>query len=113
MKTEEIVKSIQNINGYRGLVILKNSGEVLYLDENEKDIDLAFASSKFTDTFHNLNEATLDIELQELIRLEIETKDGVIFLIYKNDTYSIFTIFNPEGNISLARIILSKSLKKG
>jgi len=112
MQIEKVVKEIQEINGYRSLAILKSSGEILYLDKDEKEIDLAFISSKFFDTFYKLNETTLDSGVSNLVRLEAETEDGVIFLLYKSKTHSIFTIFNPKGNISLARIILSKSLKR-
>ncbi len=91
---------------------MSREGEIIYMDEGEDRVDLAFASSIFTDTFYTLNGATIDIGLSDLIRLEVETEDGAVFLIYRSGTHSIFTIFNSEGNISLARIILSKALKR-
>ena len=105
------VKEIQEIKGYTGLVVLNNIGEIIYIDENKK-IDLAFASSLFNDTFKILNEASLDMELSNLIRLETENDKGITFLIYSNQKHTIFTIFNPKGNISLAKIILTQVLKK-
>ena len=111
MKLEKIIKKIQDINGYAGSAILNKEGEIIHIDEN-KSIDLAFSSSLFNDTFRMLNSASLDIGFSNLIRLEIQTEDGMVFLIYSNQTYTIFTIFNPEGNISLAKIMLVQSLKK-
>ncbi|MCK4442438.1 MAG: hypothetical protein KAU90_10555 [Sulfurovaceae bacterium] len=111
MKIEEIIKNLQSINGYAGSVILNKIGEIIYIDEN-KDIDLAFSSSLFNDTFRALNEASLDIGVSNLIRLETENEEGMIFLIYGNQNQNIFTIFNPKGNISLAKMVLIKALKK-
>jgi len=107
-----VIKNIQEINGYMGSVVLNKEGEIIHIDENE-NIDLAFASSIFNDTFRVLNEASLDIGLSNLIRLETENKEGIKFLIYANQKQSIFTIFNPQGNISLAKMILIKALEKG
>lgn len=111
MKLEKMIKNIQDINGYAGSAILNKTGEILHIDEN-KSIDLAFSSSLFNDTFRALNRASLDIGFSNLIRLETQTEEGMVFLIYSNQTYTIFTIFNPQGNISLAKMILMKSLKK-
>ncbi len=110
-KIEELVKEIENINGYIGSAILNKTGEIIYIDESE-NVDLAFSSSLFNDTFRALNEASLDIGFSDLIRLETENEEGMIFLIYGNKKYNIFTIFNPKGNISLAKILLAKALKK-
>jgi len=111
MKAKNIIKEIQNINGYAGSAILNKSGEIIYIDEN-KYIDLAFSSSLFNDTFRTLNEASLDIGFSNLVRLETENEEGMIFLLYGNQIETIFTLFNPKGNVSLAKIILVKALKK-
>jgi predicted regulator of Ras-like GTPase activity (Roadblock/LC7/MglB family) len=112
MNVEKMIKNIQNINGYRGLAILDKGGEIIHIDERNQQIDLAFSSSIFNDTFRALNEASLDVGFSNLIRLETETEEGMVFLIYSNKTYTIFTIFNPQGNISLAKMLLVQSLKK-
>jgi len=106
-----MIKNIQDINGYSGSAILNRVGEIIYIDENDS-IDLAFSSSLFNDTFRALNIASLDVGFSNLIRLETQTEDGMVFLIYSNQIYTIFTIFNPEGNISLAKMMLVQSLKK-
>ncbi len=111
MNIHEMVKNIQHINGYAGSAVLSKTGEIVYIDEN-KEIDLAFSSSLFNDTFRALNEASLDIGFSNLIRLETENEEGMIFLIYGNKEHTIFTIFNPQGNISLAKMMLIKALKK-
>ena len=111
MNIEKIIKDIQEINGYTGLAVLNKDGEIIYIDENEK-VDLAFASSLFNDTFRALNEASLDVGFSNLIRLETENEEGMIFLIYGNHKHNIFTIFSPKGNISLAKMILLQALKK-
>ena len=111
MNIEKTIKEIQNINGYIGSVVLNKDGEIIYIDESE-NIDLAFASSLFNDTFRALNEASLDVGFSNLIRLETENEEGMIFLIYGNQKQNIFTIFNPKGNISLAKIVLAQALKK-
>ena len=111
MNIEKTIKDIKNINGYIGSAVLNKSGEIIYIDEN-KNIDLAFASSLFNDTFRALNEASLDIGFSNLIRLETENEEGMIFLIYGNKKQNIFVIFSSKGNISLAKMILTQALKK-
>ncbi len=111
MNIEKTIKDIQEVNGYVGSAVLNKSGEIIYIDENEK-VDLAFASSLFNDTFRVLNEASLDVGFSNLIRLETENEEGMIFLLYGNQKQTIFTIFNPHGNISLVKIILVQALKK-
>ncbi len=111
MDIEKIVKEIQEINGYTGSAVLNKSGEIIYIDENDS-IDLAFASSLFNDNFRALNEASLDVGFSNLTRLETENEEGMTFLIYGNQNQTIFAIFNPQGNISLAKMILTQALKK-
>ena len=111
MKVEEMIKNLQSINGYAGSAVLNKTGEITHIDDN-KEIDLAFSSSLFNDTFRALNEASLDIGVSNLIRLETENEEGMIFLIYGNQNYNIFTIFNPDSNISLAKMVLIKALRK-
>ncbi|RUM71491.1 MAG: hypothetical protein DSZ07_00285 [Sulfurovum sp.] len=110
MKIEKVIKDIQDINGYMGSAILNQSGETIYIDENQT-IDLAFSSSIFNDTFRALTSASLDIGLSKLIRLETETDEGTVFLIYANKKQTIFSIFDSKGNISLAKMILSQLIK--
>ena len=111
MNIEKTIKEIQNINGYIGSVVLNKDGEIIYIDESE-NIDLAFASSLFNDTFRALNEASLDVGFSNLVRLETQNEEGMIFLIYGNQKQNIFTIFNPKANISLAKMVLAQALKK-
>jgi len=110
MKIEKVIKDIQNINGYMGSAVLNQSGEIIYIDEN-KTIDLAFSSSIFNDTFRALTSASLDIGLSNLIRLETETDEGTVFLIYASKEQTIFSIFDSKGNISLAKMILSQLIR--
>ena len=112
MNIKKMIKNIRDINGYTGSAVLDKTGEIIYIDENNKSIDFAFSSSLFNDTFKALNEASLDVGFSNLIRLEIETEEKMIFLLYRNKTYTVFTIFNAEGNISLAKMMINKSLKK-
>ena len=111
MELEKMIKDIKDIKGYIGSTILNKEGEIVYIDEN-KNVDLAFASSLFNDTFRALNEASLDIGFSKLIRLETQTQEDMVFLLYSNQTYTIFTIFHPKGNISLAKMMLTQSLKR-
>jgi hypothetical protein len=111
MRLEKMIKNIKNVNGYAGSSILNNEGEILYIDES-RSIDIAFASSLFNDTFRALKSASVDVGFSRLIRLEGETKEGMIFLIYSNSRHTIFSVFNPECNISLAKIMLIQSLKR-
>lgn len=111
MKLEKIINEIREISGYIGSTILNNTGEIVYIDE-DKSIDLAFSSSLFNDTFRMLTEASLDIGLTNLIRLEAQTDEDKVFLIYANQENTIFAIFNSTGNVSLAKMVLSQALKK-
>ena len=110
MKIEKVIQEIQNINGYMGSAVLNQSGEIIYIDEHQT-IDLAFSSSIFNDTFRALTSASLDIGLSNLLRLETETDEGTVFLIYANREQTIFSIFDSKGNISLAKMILSQLIK--
>jgi len=110
MEIEKMIKNIQNINGYMGSAVLNQSGEIIYINENQT-IDLAFSSSIFNDTFRALTSASLDIGLSNLIRLETETDQGTVFLIYANKEQTIFSIFDSKGNISLAKMMLSQLIK--
>jgi len=110
MEIEKVIKEIQNINGYMGSAVLNQSGEIIYINENQT-IDLAFSSSIFNDTFRALTSASLDIGLSNLIRLETETDEGTVFLIYANKEQTIFSIFDSKGNISLAKMMLSQLIK--
>jgi len=110
MQMEKVIQDIQNINGYMGSAILNQSGEIMYIDEN-KTIDLAFSSSIFNDTFRALTNASLDIGLSNLVRLETETDEGTVFLIYASKEQTIFCIFDSKGNISLAKMMLSQLIK--
>ena len=107
----QTIKKIETMSGYIGSAILNEEGEIVYLDE-ERLVDLAFSSSLFNDTFRTLSEASLDMGLSKLIRLETETEEGMVFLIYSNQKNTIFTIFDSKGNISLAKMILAQALKK-
>ena len=111
MELEQRVKKIESIKGYKGSAILNKTGEIIYIDESQT-IDLAFSSSLFNDTFRILNEASLDIGLTPLIRLEAETDEGMVFMIYSNHKQTIFAIFDSKGNISLAKMVLDQLLKK-
>ncbi len=111
MHIEKLIRDIQNIKGYIGSAVLNRTGEIIHIDE-DKRIDIAFSSSLFNDTFRVLNEASLDIGLTNLVHLETETDKGMVFLLYANQEQTIFTIFDAEGNISLAKMILAQSLKK-
>jgi len=111
VQLEKVIQKIQGINGYIGSAILNKTGEIIHIDE-DKSIDLAFSSSLFNDTFRTLNEASLDIGLTDLIRLEAQTEEGEVFLIYANKEYTIFSIFDSKGNVSLAKMVLSQALKE-
>ena len=111
MDIEKMVKSIQEINGYRGSAVLNREGNIVFIDEG-KSSNLPFLSSLFNDTFLALNEASIDAGLFNLIRLETETEEGMICLIYSNQIDTVFTVFDSKGNISLAKIVLIQLLKK-
>ena len=106
-----IIKKIETISGYIGSAILNKEGEIIYIDE-DKRLDLAFSSSLFNDTFRKLSEASIDMGFSNLLRLETETEEGMVSLLYANQDYTIFTIFDVKGNISLAKMLLAQALKK-
>lgn len=111
MNIDKLTQDIQHIHGYMGLAILNKTGEIIHIDEHQT-IDIAFSASLFNDTFRLLNEASLDIGLSPLVHLETQTDKGMVFLLYANQDQTIFTIFDSNSNISLAKIILAQSLKK-
>jgi len=106
-----IIKKIETISGYIGSAILNKEGEIIYIDE-DKRLDLAFSSSLFNDTFRKLSEASIDMGFSNLLRLETETEEGMVSLLYANQEYTVFAIFDIKGNISLAKMLLAQALKK-
>jgi len=111
MNINKLLQEIQNIQGYIGIAVLNKTGEIIQIDEH-KTIDIAFSASLFNDTFRLLNEASLDIGLSPLVYLETQTDKGMVFLLHANAEQTIFTIFERNSNISLAKIILTQFLKK-
>ena len=104
------------VSGYIGSAVLNYMGETLYLDEDNTGVDVAYCATIFSDAFKMISESSLDIGFSEADFVETRTADGHIFLIsstaYRSseshDKLNIFAIFRDDGNIALAKMLMSR-----
>ena len=114
---EQHMKRLRSVNGYLGSAILNFSGETLYMDAENTGVDIAYSASIFNDAFRMVSESSLDIGFAEASFVETKTFDGHVFLInsagdQNGDNFSkinVFAIFRDDGNIALAKMIISKT----
>jgi len=113
------MKKLRSVNGYLGSAVLNYSGETLYIDNENTGTDIGYSAAIFNDAFRMISESSLDIGFSEASSIEAKTHDGHVFLIqsagdYGADAYSkvdMFCILRDDGNIALAKMIISKSSK--
>lgn len=102
------------INGYIGSVILNASGESIFVDKADVDmeLDISFTASVYNNAFMSINESSLDIGFNGTRTLESVTKDGYTFLLRsvstENFDVTIFLILKDNANLGLAKILLEK-----
>ena len=113
------MKKLESVNGYLGSAVLNFSGETLYIDEENTNVDIAYSASIFNDAFRMVSESSLDVGFTETSLIEARTEDGHVFLVNSSgsssqDNFSkviIFTIFRNDGNVALAKMIMEKSIQ--
>ena len=111
------MKRLHSVNGYLGSAILNLSGETLYMNEENTNVDIAYSASVFNDAFRMISESSLDVGFSEVALVESRTEDGHVFLINSSgiasaDNFSkmtLFSIFRDDGNVALAKMIMEKS----
>ncbi|CAA6828228.1 MAG: Unknown protein [uncultured Sulfurovum sp.] len=115
---EKEMKKLRSVNGYLGSAVLNYSGETLYIDEENTNVDIAYSASIFNDAFRMVSESSLDVGFAEASLAETRTEDGHVFLVNSSgstgkDNFSkltIFTIFRDDGNVALAKMIMEKRI---
>ena len=114
----EQMKKLKGVKGYLGAAILNNEGETLYLDEEGTNSDIAYSASVFNDAFLEIGESSMDIGFSTTNMLEARTADGHVFLVQRVageeelNTLTFFSIFKSNGNVPLAKMVISRSATK-
>ena len=114
----EQMKKLKGVKGYLGAAILNNEGETLYLDEEGTNSDIAYSASVFNDAFLEIAESSMDIGFSATNMLEARTADGHVFLVQRvtgeeeMNTLTFFSIFKSNGNVPLAKMVISRSATK-
>ncbi|ADV46765.1 hypothetical protein [Nitratifractor salsuginis] len=116
---DQAMKRLRSVNGYLGSAVLNFSGETLYMDEENTNVDIAYSASIFNDAFRMISESSLDVGFAEASLVEARTEDGHVFLVNSSgdtsgDNFSkltTFAIFRDDGNVALAKMIMEKAVK--
>jgi len=114
----EQMKKLKGVKGYLGAAILNNEGETLYLDEEGTNSDIAYSASVFNDAFLEIAESSMDIGFSATNMLEARTADGHVFLVQRvtgeeeMNTLTFFSIFKSNGNVPLAKMVITRSATK-
>jgi hypothetical protein len=116
---DQAMKRLRSVNGYLGSAVLNYSGETLYMDEENTNVDIAYSASIFNDALRMISESSLDVGFAEASLVEARTEDGHVFLVNSSgdasgDNFSkltTFAIFRDDGNVALAKMIMEKSVK--
>ena len=116
---DQAMKKLRTVNGYLGSAVLNFSGETLYLDEENTNVDIAYSASIFNDAFRMISESSLDVGFADASMVESRTEDGHVFLINSSgdgagDNFSkltTFAIFRDDGNVALGKMIMEKTVK--
>ncbi|MEA3491439.1 MAG: hypothetical protein U9R27_06025 [Campylobacterota bacterium] len=114
---DKSMKRLRAVNGYLGSAVLNYSGETLYVDNDQTGTDIPYSASIFNDAFRMISESSLDVGFSEAASIEAKTIDGHVFLINSAGTLSkdnfakinVFSIFRDDGNIALAKMIMTKA----
>lgn len=116
---DQAMKKLRSVNGYLGSAVLNFSGETLYLDEENTNVDIAYSASIFNDAFRMISESSLDVGFADASLVEARTEDGHVFLINSSgntsaDNFSkltIFAIFRDDGNFALGKMVMEKTVQ--
>lgn len=116
---DQAMKKLRSVSGYLGSAVLNFSGETLYLDEENTNVDIAYSASIFNDAFRMISESSLDVGFADASLVEARTEDGHVFLVNSSgnsggDNFSkltTFAIFRDDGNVALGKMIMEKTVK--
>ncbi len=116
---DKSMKKLRSVNGYLGSAVLNFSGETLYLDDENTNVDIAYSASIFNDAFRMISESSLDVGFSEASLVEARTEDGHVFLVNSSgsgsgDNFSkltTFAIFRDDGNVALGKMIMEKTVR--
>lgn len=120
LEFDKEMKKLRSVNGYLGSAVLNFSGETLYMDEENTNVDIAYSASMFNDAFRMISESSLDVGFAEASLVESRTEDGHVFLVNSSgnsskDNFSkltTFSIFRDDGNVALGKMIMEKTVQK-
>ncbi len=116
MINESIFDDIKQINGYLGIGISQYTGELLLFDKENDKINLEETSIIFNDLFRNSHSLSKKLSLGRTEIMEITTEKSKILMACSGENASVhlhvFAIFQNDGNVALAKMVLPKILNK-
>lgn len=103
----EMLGGFKTINGYKGAVIIKASGEVLAQDAIDSKIDLRLVGETLNDFFRNAREASGKIGLESCHEAVLGTRSETLIMGSSGGTSDsaclVLAVFGASGNQALGR----------
>ena len=116
MISESIFNDIKQINGYLGIGISQYTGDLLLFDKANSNINLEETAVIFNDVFRSSHSLSKKLSLGKTTIMEITTESAKILMACSGEDASVhlhaFAIFQQDGNVALAKMILPKILKE-
>jgi len=116
MINESIFEDIKQINGYLGIGISQYTGDLLLFDKADSNINLEETAVIFNDVFRSSHSLSKKLSLGKTKIMEITTENAKILMACSGEDASVhlhaFAIFQQDGNVALAKMVLPKILKE-
>ena len=111
-----ICDTIKGMDGYLGIGISKYTGELILSHESDKSINLEETSIAFSDVFRTSHALSSKLSLGETEVMEITTGNSKILMACSGEHSKlhvhIFAIFKKSGDVTLAKMLLPRVLRK-
>jgi hypothetical protein len=116
MLDSSIFNDIKQIKGYLGSGISEYTGEVLLFDKNRGDVKVEEGAVIFNDVFRDVHSLSKQLVLGQTEIMEITTSNSKVLMACSGENSTIhlhiFAVFQRDGSVALAKMILPKILKK-
>jgi len=116
MINESMFEDIKQINGYLGVGISQYTGDLLLFDKAESKINLEETAVIFNDVFRSSHSLSKKLSLGKTTVMEITTEKAKIIMACSGEDASVhlhaFAIFQQDGNVALAKMVLPKILRE-
>jgi predicted regulator of Ras-like GTPase activity (Roadblock/LC7/MglB family) len=113
---EDICKTIKDMNGYLGVGIAKYTGELIFFDESDKSINLEETAKAFNDVFRSSHALSTKLSFGQTEVMEITTATKTILMACSGEHSKLhvhmFSVFKKGGDVTLAKMLLPRVLRK-